>query len=72
MPLLSKQTVAQRVTPGRIRWFRKEIHEVRGPEPLAVIRKRRAEGESLGAVVLVHGFVQNRYALHMRERSFAN
>ena len=72
MPLLSKQTVAQRVTPGRIRWFRKEIHEVRGPEPLAVIRKLRAEGESLGAVVLVHGFGQNRYAWHMRERSFAN
>jgi polyhydroxyalkanoate synthase subunit PhaC len=72
MRLLAKQTVAQRVTPGRIRWFRKEIVEVRGPEPLAMVRKRRAEGEATAAVVLVHGFGQNRYAWHMPQRSFAN
>ena len=72
MTMLSKQTVAQRITPGRIRWFRKEIHEVRGPEPLVVVRKRRAEGETLAPVILVHGFGQNRYAWHMPERSFAN
>jgi len=72
MTLLSKETVAQRVTPGRIRWFRKEILEVRGPQPLAVVRKRRAEGETIAPVILVHGFGQNRYAWHMRERSFAN
>jgi polyhydroxyalkanoate synthase len=72
MITLSKDTVAQRVTPGRIRWFRKEILEVRGPERLAVVRKRRAEGETLAPVILVHGFGQNRYAWHMPERSFAN
>ena len=72
MPMLSKETVAQRVTPGRIRWFKKEVFEVQGPEPLAVVRKRRAEGETLAPVVLVHGFGQNRYAFHMPERSFAN
>ena len=72
MTMLSKETVAQRVTPGRIRWFRKEVHEVRGPEPLALVRKRRAEGETLAPVILVHGFGQNRYTFHMRERSFAN
>jgi len=70
--MMSKQTVAQRVTPGRIRWFRKEIFEVRGPERLAVVRKRRAEGDTLAPVLLVHGFGQNRYAWHMPERSFAN
>lgn len=72
MTLLSKETVAQRVTPGRIRWFRKEIFEVRGPERLAMVRKRRADGEVHAPVILVHGFGQNRYAWHMRERSFAN
>jgi polyhydroxyalkanoate synthase len=72
MKLLSKETVAQRVTPGRIRWFRKELIEVRGPEPLAMVRKRRAEGESHAPVILVHGFGQNRYAWHMPQRSMAN
>lgn len=72
MPMLSMETVAQRVTPGRIRWFKKEVFEVRGPEPLAVVRKRRADGDTLAPVVLVHGFGQNRYAWHMPERSFAN
>jgi polyhydroxyalkanoate synthase len=72
MTSLSKETVAQRVTPGRIRWFRKEIIEVRGPEPLSVVRKRRAEGDTVAPVVLVHGFGQNRYAWHMPERSFSN
>lgn len=72
MTVLSKETVAQRVTPGRIRWFRKDVLEVRGPVPLAMVRKRRAEGETLAPVILVHGFGQNRYAWHMPERSFAN
>lgn len=72
MKLLSRETVAQRVTPGKIRWFRKEFIEMRGPEPLAVIRKRRADGDCHAPVVLVHGFGQNRYAWHMPERSMAN
>jgi polyhydroxyalkanoate synthase subunit PhaC len=82
MKLLSKETVAQRVTPGRIGWFRKELIEVRGPEPLAVVRKRRldghghgaahAEGETLAPIILVHGFGQNRYAWHIPERSMSN
>ncbi|HEX5657027.1 MAG TPA: alpha/beta fold hydrolase [Polyangiales bacterium] len=72
MTTLSKETVAQRITPGRIRWFRKEILQVSGPERLAVVRKRRAEGEAVAPVILVHGFGQNRYAWHMPERSFAN
>jgi len=72
MKVLSRETVAQRVTPGRIRWFRKEIIEVRGQEPLSVVRKRRHEGETHAPVVLVHGFGQNRYAWHMPERSMSN
>src|SRR5687767_3429892 len=72
MKILSKETVAQRVTPGRIRWFRKEIIEVRGDESVAVVRKRRNEGETHAPVILVHGFGQNRYAWHMPERSMSN
>jgi pimeloyl-ACP methyl ester carboxylesterase len=72
MKLLSKETVAQRVTPGRIRWFRKEVFEVRGPQSLAVVRKRRPEGDEHPPVILVHGFGQNRYAWHIPERSMAN
>ena len=72
MKLHSRETVAQRVTPGRIRWFRKEVIEVRGPQPVAVVRKRRTEGESHAPLVLVHGFGQNRYAWHMPERSMVN
>jgi polyhydroxyalkanoate synthase len=72
MQCLSREKVAQRVTPGRIRWFHKEILEVDGPEPLAVVRKRRVDGETLAPIVLVHGFGQNRYAWHLPERSFVN
>lgn len=72
MTVLSKETVAQRVTPGRIRWFRKDVYAFRGPETVAVVRKRRAEGETIAPVILVHGFGQNRYAWHMPARSFAN
>ena len=72
MKILSKETVAQRVTPGRIRWFRKEIIEVRGDESVAVVRKRRNEGQTHAPVILVHGFGQNRYAWHIPERSMSN
>lgn len=72
MKLWSKETVAQRVTPGRIRWFRKELIEVKGPEPIAMVRKRRAEGSTHAPVILIHGFGQNRYAWHISERSMAN
>ena len=72
MKLHSRETVAQRVTPGRIRWFRKEVIEVRGPQPVAVVRKRRTEGDTHAPLVLVHGFGQNRYAWHMPERSMVN
>lgn len=72
MKVLSTEKVAQRVTPGRIRWFRKELLEVRGPERVAVVRKRGLEGEPHAPVILVHGFGQNRYAWHIPERSMVN
>ena len=88
MQCLSREKVAQRITPSRIRWFHKEVLQVRasaaepssglrdrhrGPAaPVAIVRKRRVDGETLAPVVLVHGFGQNRYAWHLPERSFAN
>jgi pimeloyl-ACP methyl ester carboxylesterase len=72
MALLSKERVAQRITPGRIRWFSKEILRIDGPQPLAVVRKRRADGRTVAPIVLVHGFGQNHYAWHLPERSLVN
>lgn len=72
MTLLSKERVAQRITPGRIRWFSKEILRIEGPEPVAVVRKRRADGYTVAPVILVHGFGQNHYAWHLPERSLVN
>lgn len=72
MDCLSKEKVAQRVTPGRIRWFQKEVLRVNGPQPLAMVRKRRVDGPTLAPVLLVHGFGQNRNAWHLPERSFVN
>jgi polyhydroxyalkanoate synthase subunit PhaC len=72
MKLLSKDKVAQRITPGRIRWFRKEVLEVRGPQKIAVVRKRPVDGHRHPPVILIHGFGQNRYAWHIPERSMVN
>ncbi len=66
------ERVAQRVTPKRIRWFRKDIIEVHAEERVVMVRKRLADGEPHTPVVLVHGFGQNRYAWHLPERSFVN
>lgn len=44
-----------------------------GAHSLAMVRKRRADlQKTRGAVVLVHGFGQNRYTWHTSRRSFAN
>jgi pimeloyl-ACP methyl ester carboxylesterase len=72
MSPMFQSRVAQRVTPQRIRWFHKEILSIRGPEPIAVVRKRLVDGQPHAPVILVHGFGQNRYAWHLPERSFVN
>ncbi len=53
--------------------FQKEIVVTGGKVPLAMVRKRLADGQgTLAPVLLVHGFGQNRYAWHLPARSFAN
>lgn len=72
-----EQTI-DRDTKGR---FAKELVLVRVSSsthaegvPLAMIRKRDADrgGETLGTVVLLHGYGQNRYAWHLPSRSIFN
>jgi polyhydroxyalkanoate synthase len=44
----------------------------REPVPLAMVRKRSVEhGGSLGPLLLIHGYGQNRYAWHLPARSFS-
>ncbi len=61
--------------------FAKELVLVRVPSaskpegiPLAMIRKRAADagGGTLGTVILIHGYGQNRYAWHLPSRSLFN
>lgn len=75
--VIVEQTVDRDVR-GR---FVKELVLVRVPSaahpggvPLAMIRKRDAEngGGTLGTVVLLHGYGQNRYAWHLPSRSLFN
>lgn len=52
----------------------------RAPVPLAMVRKRRAEvgpegpkaAQTRAAVLLIHGYGQNRYVWHLPSRSFSN
>ncbi len=54
--------------------FYKEILTVDGVVPLSMVRKRHISkrGAKLPAILLIHGFGQNRYAWHLPSRSFAN
>lgn len=65
--------IEQVVDRGARRRFHKEILVSPGAIPLAMVRKRRAGVDgTLGTVLLVHGFGQNRYAWHLPSRSLAN
>ncbi|MEM9696546.1 MAG: alpha/beta hydrolase [Myxococcota bacterium] len=74
--MILNQTVVEQTIDGDLKGrFIKEIALARpDPEsvPLAMVRKRRREGALRGAVLLVHGYGQNRYAWHLPSRSFVN
>ncbi len=76
MTILRTEVVDQAIDrrTGRFGRFLKEQIVVRGSVPLAMVRKRAVEheGSCRAAVLLVHGFGQNRYAWHLPSRSFAN
>ena len=72
--ILHGRLIDQVIDRGERATFRKEIAVAPGPVPLAMVRKRAVgpSGGSLGPVLLVHGFGQNRYAWHLPSRSPVN
>lgn len=70
--ILRTETVEQ-VIDGELRGtFLKEVLLTPGPEPLGMVRKKlEGAAETRGAVLLVHGFGQNRYTWHSTKRSFS-
>ena len=71
--ILHGRIVRQLVDRDETSAFRKEIIVTGSRVPLAMVRKRAADGEGTRApVLLVHGFGQNRYTWHLPARSFSN
>ncbi|MCC7536551.1 MAG: alpha/beta hydrolase [Deltaproteobacteria bacterium] len=71
--ILHQETVEQAIEGRERGTFLKELVLATGPQPIAMVRKRSASrAPSRGAVILLHGFGQNRYAWHLSRRSFAN
>lgn len=72
--ILQTEIVEQAIEGDQRGRFIKDVIAAReGRHPIAMVRKRRADVETTkGAVLLVHGFGQNRYTWHSSRRSFAN
>ncbi len=70
--ILEQVQVRQRIDRAAEALFDKQRLVTRGPQPLSLVRKRLSGGECSAAVLLVHGFGQNRYTWHLPSRSFAN
>lgn len=70
--ILRTETVEQAIDGDERAVFVKDVVMTPGPHPLGMVRKRLAEGETRGVVILVHGFGQNRYTWHSSRRSFSN
>ncbi len=72
--ILQTEIVEQAIEGGQRGRFLKDVIASReGQHPIAMVRKRRHDlKETLGAVLLVHGFGQNRYTWHSSRRSFSN
>ena len=70
--ILRTETVEQVIDGAQKRVFVKDVVMTPGPHPLGMVRKRRAQTPTRAAVMLVHGFGQNRYTWHSSRRSFSN
>jgi pimeloyl-ACP methyl ester carboxylesterase len=70
--ILRTETVEQTIDGAKRALFIKDVLMTPGTAPLGMVRKRRHGATSTrGAVLLVHGFGQNRYAWHSHHRSFS-
>jgi pimeloyl-ACP methyl ester carboxylesterase len=71
--ILYGRTLEQTIDREERATFVKELVVTGGKIPLAMVRKRLAGlAETRAALLLVHGFGQNRYAWHLPARSMAN
>jgi polyhydroxyalkanoate synthase len=72
--ILQTEIVDQVIDAGvRARFVKDVIATREGAHPIAIVRKRLASAtETKAAVLLVHGFGQNRYTWHTSRRSFSN
>ena len=70
--ILRTETVEQVIDGDERGVFVKDVIMTPGPHPLGMVRKRLAGRTPRGAVMLIHGFGQNRYTWHSSRRSFAN
>lgn len=71
--ILRSEEVTQAIAPGTSGRFLKDLIRVDASQPLSIVRKRLPGGaRPRAAVLLTHGFGQNRYAWHLSNRSFVN
>ncbi|MCX7807668.1 MAG: alpha/beta hydrolase [Deltaproteobacteria bacterium] len=70
--ILRTEVVEQAIDGSWRGRFIKDVIMVGGRHPLGMVRKRKVGQPSKGAILLVHGFGQNRYTWHSTRRSFAN
>lgn len=71
--ILRTETVEQTIDGTEKRTFVKEVLMTPGPAPLGMVRKRLPPPNPVrGAVLLIHGYAQNRYTWHSTRRSFVN
>ena len=67
--------VHEAISGNRFAWFRAELYHLpieKGALPMSRKRSVRFVGRTRGALLLVHGFSQNRFAWHVQDRSPAN
>jgi len=74
LELLQRTVVEQAIDGAEFGKFNKEILRARtaSGRSLALVRKYRDDLERHGAVLLIHGFAQNRYTWHLSTRSLVN
>jgi len=72
--LISEERVDQVIDGDQRGTFHKEVlrAELASGRHLALVRKYSDTVPSRGAVVLIHGFAQNRYSWHLERRSLVN
>lgn len=74
LELVQRTRVEQAIDRQHFGQFGKELlrAETGSGRSLALVRKYRDDIPRIGAVLLIHGFAQNRYTWHLSTRSFVN